>query len=318
MSPQATPPSWAYWLTRLGDLHRRYLGVLFSIIGPRAAYQMSQCLAKTLYRLLTPLRDLSERQCAASLGRHLDQPRVRTIAEKAFVHRIWNLTDLALSQRYIHKSTYHCYGGQLPREQRESLTDAQNRGQPCIFVTAYYGPYDLLPLFLGYNELPVGIVYRRHANSGFDRYRYRARTRSGCEMIPLEQAASRCAAILSSGGMVAILADHHDERRGVPISFLNQPTYAPRSIALMAWRYEADVVVSGIRRVNESFRFELLVSQVIKHDEWQTKEDPVTFITERYTRGIERMILEDPTQYLWAYPRWGIDLAQQRLAQSAS
>jgi lauroyl/myristoyl acyltransferase len=86
----------------------------------------------------------------------------------------------------------------------------------------------------------------------------------------------------------------------------------------MAWRYEADVVVSGIRRVNESFRFELLVSQVIKHDEWQTKEDPVTFITERYTRGIERMILEDPTQYLWAYPRWGIDLAQQRLAQSAS
>ena len=39
--------------------------------------------------------------------------------------------------------------------------------------------------------------------------------------------------------------------------------------------------------------------------------DPVEYITSRYLRGIERMILADPTQYLWAYPRWGKELGER-------
>ena len=43
------------------------------------------------------------------------------------------------------------------------------------------------------------------------------RSRSGCELIPIERAASRLGEILAAGGTAAIVADHHEERRGMPV-----------------------------------------------------------------------------------------------------
>jgi lauroyl/myristoyl acyltransferase len=82
-------------------------------------------------------------------------------------------------------------------------------------------------------------------------------------------------------------------------------------VALLAWRYHADVVVAGIRRVDREFRFEMLVEDIITNAEWKQADDPVVYITNRYLRGLERLILADPTQYLWAYPRWGTELGEQ-------
>ena len=42
-------------------------------------------------------------------------------------------------------------------------------------------------------------------------------------------------------------------------------------------------------------------------DDWRNDPDPVVYITRRYLAGLERLILADPSQYLWAHPRWGED-----------
>jgi len=78
-----------------------------------------------------------------------------------------------------------------------------------------------------------------------------------------------------------------------------------RSVGLLAWRHEADVVVAAIRRLGDDFQFRLAVADVVHHNETTAHDDPVAFVTDRYLRAIERLILEDPTQYLWAYARWG-------------
>jgi len=38
-------------------------------------------------------------------------------------------------------------------------------------------------------------------------------------------------------------------------------------------------------------------------------------VTERYLRGLEVIILADPTQYLWAHPRWGRDFAHELVGE---
>lgn len=298
-------------LLALGNFHRRMLAVYFALIGPAAAYRVSGFLARRLYRLVEPIRTRSEAQCRAALAQRIPPDRIPWIAEQAFVHRIWNLTDLMLADRLLHVGAFGRYGGRIPEAELARLRDAERRHRPIIFVTAYYGPFDLLPVFLGYNGMRTSVVYLPHANASFDAYRRRVRGRSGCEMIPVDRAAERLPARLEAAGRVAIVADHHAERRGLAVRFLGLPTQAMRTVGLLTCRYEAGVVVAGIRRVNEQFRFEIVVADIIDPDDWMSERDPVRYVTDRYLRGLEAIILADPTQYLWAYPRWGQEFARE-------
>lgn len=302
-------------IMRLNNLHRRLLVVLFAVSGPRFAYAFTAFFAKTLYRTLDPLRSRSEAQARAALGSTRYADRINQIAEEAFIQRMWNLTDLLLTDRFLHPGTFARYGGQVPEPFLGRLLSAQRRGQPAILLTAYYGSFDLLPVFVGFNGVRSSTVYLPHRNPGFDTFRRRIRGRSGLEMIPLPEAHQRVGEVLEAGGTVALVADHHADRKGLPVTFLGLPTRAIRSVGLLAWRYKADVVVAGIRRVDRQFRFEILVRDVILNGDWAAESDPVEYITHRYLKALEEMILEDPTQYLWAYPRWGKELGERLEAE---
>jgi len=292
------------------------LAVCFAVAGPAVAYAVTGLLGRLLYRLMTPFRCRSEAQCRAALAGRVSDQDAATIAERAFVSRVWSLTDLLLAERLLHQGTYTRCGGRIPEPHLSNLLDAQRRRQPAILLSAYYGPFDLLPVFLGFNGVRAGVVYLPHANADFDRHRRRVRARSGCEQIAVGEAALRLPRILSAGGTVAIIADHHAERRGLPVTFLGLPTLAIRSVGLLAWRYGADVVVAGIRRVGEGFRFEIDVVDVMKRADWEDSDNPVLYITKRYLRGLERLVLRDPTQYLWGHARWGEDLACRLTAEA--
>ncbi len=143
-------------LVRVGDAYRRILALFLTAIGPRAAYSILAVLARWLYRLFDPLRLRSEAQCGAALADKHSAGEIARIAEQAFVHRAWNLADLMLADRLIHRGTYNRYGGRVPEPYLGMLLDAQGQRHPLILVTGYYGPFDLLPLFLGYNGIRTG------------------------------------------------------------------------------------------------------------------------------------------------------------------
>ncbi|MCH7700511.1 MAG: lysophospholipid acyltransferase family protein [Planctomycetes bacterium] len=302
----------------LGGPYRRLLLAFLAAVGPQVAYRLTDLGAKLMYWLLEPLKLRCEAQCRAALGDQVADRDVRAIAEQSYVHRARNLTDLLLTKRYLTPSSFGRFGGRIAQPHLQRLLDAQRRGQPVILVTAYYGPFDLLPVFLGYNGLRVGVVYKQHGNAGFDAFRRRVRSQSGCELIPVEQAPRRLPEILERGGTVGILADHHAEKGGVPATFLGIQTKAFPSVGLLAWRYQADVIVAGIRRVDDAFRFELIIEDDAPHAEWASQDDPVAYLTDRYLRALERMVLKDPTQYLWGYARWGEAFARKLTARAAS
>lgn len=288
----------------LSDGFRVLLSLALHLAGPRIAYGYYRTLARWLYRLFEPLRAQCEGQCRAALGAAYADEEIRKIAAESFVQRSLNLADLLLANWRMRAGTFARYGGLVPEPYCTMLQEARGQGRPVILVTAYYGPFDLLPLLLGYNGVPAAAVYKRHANPRFDAWRTRIRTRSGCEAIPVEQAVTRLPEVLESGGAVAILSDHH-AARGVPVTFLGLPTTVSRVVGVLAVRHDAIVVVAAIRRVGRPFRFELRVEDYFDSADWRSAEDPVVCVTERYVAGLERIVRGDPAQYLWTHARWG-------------
>lgn len=294
---------WIRGLLGLGDLHRRLLSVALSAAGPGLAYPLTALGARALYGLLPPLRQHAESQCRAALP-HLEPERVREIAACSVVHRIWGIIDLLVAERWLHPGTWQRYGGRLAPPLLAEMLDAQRRGQPALLLTAYFGAFDLLPAFLGYQGIRASAVYLAHANPAFDALRRRVRMRGGWGLVPTADALVKIPRILDAGGTVAVLADHPGGRHGMPATFLGRPVTVHRTVGLLAARHAADVVVAGLKRVADTFRFELNVVDVIRHREWQDEPDPVQFITTRYLAAVERLIRGAPDQYLWASARW--------------
>ena len=46
------------------------------------------------------------------------------------------------------------------------------------------------------------------------------------------------------------------------------------------------------------------MQDIIWPADWKSQEDPLRYITQRYTRAIEDMVRADPSQYLWVHRRW--------------
>lgn len=294
-------------LLALAHAHRRLLPLYLTTLGPRAAYSLSRTAARLILRLLPPVRDRIARNVRLVGAAQLADMPEDTFVETAFVHQIWNLTDLLLAERLLHRGTFERLGGRIPDALRTRLLDAQRRRIPMIFVTAYYGPFDLLPLLLGLNGIQAAALYRPHANPWFDRQRKMIRARGGCELVPVHRAMHRLPEVLERGGAIAILADHHEPRRGVGVEFLGRPTRMSKAIGLLAMRYGADVIAAGIQRLAAPFRFRIVPLDVIRHDEWRGSSHDVAIeaITRRYVAALERLVRSDPTQYLWSRARWG-------------
>lgn len=294
----------------LGNLHRRILARVYWLVGPRAAYWFSTLGARLIYWLLPPLQLRSEAICYAALNESHEIDEIRAIARQSFLNRTLNTTDLILARHRLDSRNYAAIGGTLPEPHLSDIRRKQQAGKPLILVTAYFGAFDLLPILLGYNDVTASVVYLPHSNAGFDRFRRAIRSKSGTELVSVADAGARLQDVLAVGGTIGVVADHHVEERAVPVELFGIETSVPRSIGLLAWRYNAEVVVAGIRRLDQPFRFAFEVQDIFEADTWQDEPDAVAYITQRYVAAIEQMIRKDPTQYLWAYARWGEEHAQ--------
>lgn len=292
-------------LIKASDAYRALLSLFLALIGPRAAYWIAKKAGIFLYGLHQPLRDHCESHVGAALGRQLSDEQIQELARQSFIHRTWDYVDLLIARYRINHHNFATIGGKIRDDHLRLMQTAQEQGKPLILVTCYYGPFDLLPMFLGFNDIRACVVYKRHANRRFDAFRKKVRSKSGCELVPLEDAMDRVTQTLASGGAAALVADHIDRQRGIAVTFLGVPTTALRSVGLLAWRYDAAVVVAGVRRVDSRFRFEIQVADIFDETAWRDADDPIAAITKRYVCGLERIVMQDPSQYLWGYCRWG-------------
>jgi KDO2-lipid IV(A) lauroyltransferase len=110
--------------------------------------------------------------------------------------------------------------------------------------------------------------------------------------------------VLEQHGAVGFIADQNAGSKGIFVDFFGRAASTYKSIGLLAMEYRVPVVVGYARRINDQFRFQVSVETIIYPEEWDSQDDPLRYITQRYTRAIEEFVRRDPGQYLWVHRRW--------------
>ena len=187
---------------------------------------------------------------------------------------------------------------------REALNLMLKRDQCMIMLTGHYGNWEILGYVLATLGFPTVSVARPLDNPYISEFVFGVRERTGQRIIAKKGATEEIVDVLEKKGVVGFIADQNAGPKGIFVDFFGRKASTYKSIALLAMQYEVPVVIGYARRIRDEFKFEVGCQDIIYPCEWKEQADPLRYVTQRYTKGIEDFVRKDPGQYLWVHRRW--------------
>ena len=175
-----------------------------------------------------------------------------------------------------------------------------------ILVMGHYGNWEW---FTGFPSrfgglLEVCQIYRPLDSSAFDRLFRHLRTRFGARCVPKKDVVReliRTARPTSPPALFVFIADQTPSRANLHYwtQFLGRDTAVLNGPERLAVKMNLPVIYADVRcesRGHYTVDFQLLTDA--------PRSKPENWITEEYTRRMERTILRDPAGWLWTHRRW--------------
>ncbi len=230
-----------------------------------------------------------------------DNKWIEKTAKQSFEHIVMLAFDVLRTGRLISPTTWHKYVelGEIAEPLRLMLEK-----RSVIMVTGHYGNFEVLGYALATFGLPSYSIARPIDNPYINRYLLGVRQRRGQIIIDKKGATEQILDILERGATIGFIADQNAGKKGVFVPFFGRKASTYKSIALLAMEYNLPIVVGYCRRIDNRYKFKIGLTRIIQPHEWENKGNPLKWITEEYTKGIEEFIREEPGQYWWVHRRW--------------
>ena len=215
------------------------------------------------------------------------------------------VVEILFATRLIHIETWRKYIrlGNIQQTLR-LMTKGSNGHSGLIMLTGHYGNWEITGYTLATLGFETVSVARPLNNPYLNDWLMGVRSSRGQRVVDKKGAAMEIADLLSTGGVVAFVADQNAGPKGVFVDFFGRKASTYKSIALLAMQFEVPIIVGFARRIEPHFQFLIDTQDIIYPDDWKNENDPLIYITQRYTKAIENFVRDAPEQYWWMHRRW--------------
>lgn len=177
-----------------------------------------------------------------------------------------------------------------------------NRG--LIMLTGHYGNWEVLGYLLATLGFETTSIARPLDNPYLYEWVLGVRERKGQKILAKTGALAEVPNVLEKGGAIGAVADQNAGSKGIFVDFFGRKASTYKSFGLLAMRYNVPIVIGYARRRPGKFHFDVGTQDIIYPRDWENEDNPLLYITQRYTKAIEDFIRADPAQYLWVHRRW--------------
>jgi KDO2-lipid IV(A) lauroyltransferase len=193
---------------------------------------------------------------------------------------------------------------QLVRESRnENLwRDCLNSGQGAIVLTPHLGAWELAGLYVSHHY-PLTSLYRpSRFGSSFDHQVKQARERLGGTLVPTDaRGVKHLLQAVRNGAAAGILPDQDPgPENGLFAPFFGQPANTMSLLSRLAIRCNVPVFIAYAERLPYGRGFRLHFQALPESLQQPPLERSIAVLNE----AIERVIRQQPEQYLWTYKRF--------------
>jgi KDO2-lipid IV(A) lauroyltransferase len=182
-------------------------------------------------------------------------------------------------------------------------------GRPLVLLTPHMGSFEASARAwverYGARQ-PLTVLYRPAKQAWLRRFQETTRERPGLMTAPASLAGVRqMLRALRRGEAVGLLPDQVPPAgQGVWAPFFTLPAYTMTLAARLVQQTGANIVVMRCERLPHGRGWRMLASELVAPLPAGTSEEALAEAATIVNRTMERTILEDPGQYLWAYNRY--------------
>jgi KDO2-lipid IV(A) lauroyltransferase len=279
----------------------RLTSMLLQCFPVNANLRTAKLLGDLLYRF-----DRKHRERAlANLRRsfpEMTEPQRETLARRSMQELFMFFVEMLFTTRLIRIDTWANYV--VLENFQKPLELLLRRESGVIMLTGHYGNFEILGYLLATLGFPTSSVARPLDNPHLSEFVFGVREKQGQRIIAKKGATGDVVEVIEAKGAVGFVADQNAGSKGIFVDFFGRKASTYKSIGLLAMQYDVPVVIGYSRRVDDQFKFAIGAQDIIYPDDWKTQDDPLRYITQRYTKALEDAIRADPGQYWWVHRRW--------------
>ena len=184
------------------------------------------------------------------------------------------------------------------------LDKIKKNNETVIFYSAHLANFELMAMELNKSGIKCAAIYRPLNNFFLNPVMEYFRIKYICpNQIPKGRLGMReIIGKVKDGYSIALKVDQRVSE-GPRAPFFNKPAHTTTIPAQLALKYDCKLVPISLER-KEGPNFEMTIHEPYKIEKTDNDEEDSKNITLKINQIIEKMILDNPKQWIWAHNRW--------------
>ena len=184
------------------------------------------------------------------------------------------------------------------------LNEVKNNNEPAIFYSGHFANFELMAMELDKFGIKCAAIYRPLNNFFLNPLMEYLRMKYICpNQIPKGRMGMReIISKVKDGYSIALMVDQRVSE-GPRTLFFNKPAHTTTVPAQLALKYNCKLVPISLER-KEGPNFEMTIHEPYKIEKTGNDEEDTKNITLKINQIIEKMIINNPKQWIWSHNRW--------------
>ena len=269
------------------------LFILFKFIG----YQNSSNIGAKIGKIFGPIF-----RSKNIIKKNLEYAGIKSETEqKKVIEEMWeNYGRILAEYPFLKKFKTNELKKYITIEGQEYISDIKSKNKNAVFVSGHFNNFELMAMQLENLGVDLAAIYRPLNNFLMNRKIEKIRINHICKkQIKKGKSGSRdVLKYLKQGTSIALMIDQRVSE-GKKIKFFNKHALTTTIPAQIAIKYECAVIPIYIERYNKYY-FKMKISKPLN----LSKNDSLELISEKLNHLLEKMIMKNPSQWIWSHNRW--------------
>jgi KDO2-lipid IV(A) lauroyltransferase len=184
------------------------------------------------------------------------------------------------------------------------IVEKYKHGKGVILLSSHFGNWELGAISIGIQtQLPFSVIVKPLRNPLVYEWMNKARTKFGNEVVPLGISIRKTYQTLKEKKIVAMVADQRGPAEGVRVDFFGKKVSVYTGPAALAIKTGAPLIC-GIAVRDKDYNYKMFLVEISKQNLPDSDEEKILEISQRYTSYLEKIIRDNPEQWLWMHNRW--------------
>ena len=272
----------------------QFLFLIFKIIG----LKLSTALSSNIFRIVGPFfrsKKIIKKNLSFAL------PNISDEDIKKISNNMWSYYGKIFAEySFIKKFRNDLDDKNIEIKGKEILKKIAEKKDPVIFVSAHFDNFELMAMYLEKSNIDLAAIYRPLNNYILNSTMEKIRKKYICKN-QIKKGLSSVRSLIKlfkNGSSIALMIDQRVSE-GLYTEFFGKKAYTTTIPAQFVKKFKCKIVPIYIERLHNN-NFNLEIFDPMDFENNKTIEE----ITLSLNIWLEKMILRNPSQWIWSHNRW--------------